>query len=539
MADKSFGVKELNVIGTGTPTIESPGGGNLNITAGITTFSGDVTLADVKKVRLGNTAEDFDIYYDNNAYLTTGSRGFVINSYNGSFAINVGASNNLKFGFSVVGIVCADDLIPEANGTRDLGLTGTRWKDLYLSDTANVGDTLKVGTGITANSDGINVTGIITATSFSGSGANLTGLTASQIPNLAASKITSGTFDAARIPTLNQDTTGNADTATQVKTQADSGTNATHYITFVDSNNASNTAEALKTRNSLTYNPSTFRLEGISQLNASTIECGTIKRGSSGGDILIATEGSFEFNVARDSVVQDLMPNNTGGAAQYDIGRDPNVVSVGSSDFRNICGQNFISANGKSRFNTGISTFPSGGFTYDAVLSVTGSTNNGGAQRNAAIKVDDVNLLDNWGIVIRSNSDPSLAMVFYDDDNDNCGRIQINNNSTDFVETSDYRIKENETLISDGITRLKQLKPYRFNFKKSPSITRDGFFAHEVQSVVPEAVTGTKDEVNSNGYMMVQGIDKSKLVPLLTAALQEAITEIETLKTKVAALEGS
>tara|TARA_R100000458_G_C8266913_1_gene241927 strand:+ start:41 stop:715 length:675 start_codon:yes stop_codon:yes gene_type:complete len=106
------------------------------------------------------------------------------------------------------------------------------------------------------------------------------------------------------------------------------------------------------------------------------------------------------------------------------------------------------------------------------------------------------------------------------------GTTGINYNTS-----SDYRLKENNVLISDGITRLKTLKPYRFNFKESPSITVDGFFAHEV-TAVPEAITGEKDGTE------MQGIDQSKLVPLLTAALQEAITKIETLETKVAALEA-
>ena len=104
--------------------------------------------------------------------------------------------------------------------------------------------------------------------------------------------------------------------------------------------------------------------------------------------------------------------------------------------------------------------------------------------------------------------------------------------------SSDYRLKENVTAISDGITRLKTLKPYRFNFKADASKTVDGFFAHEV-TAVPEAITGTKDEVDSDDNPVYQGIDQSKLVPLLTAALQEAVAKIETLEAKVAALEGS
>lgn len=122
----------------------------------------------------------------------------------------------------------------------------------------------------------------------------------------------------------------------------------------------------------------------------------------------------------------------------------------------------------------------------------------------------------------------------------------IGGTGTSYIETSDYRLKENVVDITDGITRLKQLQPRRFNFIVDPDTTIDGFIAHEAQPVVPQAVCGTKDEVDENNDPVLQGIDKSKLVPLLTAALQEAITKIETLETqnadllsRVTALEGS
>ena len=119
------------------------------------------------------------------------------------------------------------------------------------------------------------------------------------------------------------------------------------------------------------------------------------------------------------------------------------------------------------------------------------------------------------------------------------GKIVTQNSNTTYGTASDYRLKENVVAISDGITRLKQLKPSKFNFKVKKDLTLDGFLAHEVQSVVPEAISGEKDAVKEDGSIDPQGIDQSKLVPLLTAALQEAITEIETLKTKVAALEAA
>ena len=126
---------------------------------------------------------------------------------------------------------------------------------------------------------------------------------------------------------------------------------------------------------------------------------------------------------------------------------------------------------------------------------------------------------------------------FFNSGGTQIGSITHNNSNTSFTTSSDYRLKENISAISDGITRLKTLKPSRFNFKSSPSTTVDGFIAHEV-TAVPEAIKGTKDEVDSDNNPVYQGIDQSKLVPLLTAALQEAITKIETLEAEVAALKG-
>ena len=125
----------------------------------------------------------------------------------------------------------------------------------------------------------------------------------------------------------------------------------------------------------------------------------------------------------------------------------------------------------------------------------------------------------------------SSNKVIFANPNGTVGSITTDANATNFNTSSDYRLKENTVSISDGITRLKTLKPYRFNFKSDPTTTVDGFFAHEV-TAVPEAVAGEKDGTE------MQGMDYGRITPLLTAALQEAITKIETLETKVAALEA-
>ena len=119
------------------------------------------------------------------------------------------------------------------------------------------------------------------------------------------------------------------------------------------------------------------------------------------------------------------------------------------------------------------------------------------------------------------------------------GSISVTTSATSYNTSSDYRLKENVVDLDGAINRVKQLAPKRFNFIVDADTTVDGFLAHEAQTVVPEAVTGTHNEVDDDGNAVMQGIDQSKLVPLLTAALKEAIAKIETLETKVAALEAA
>ena len=137
-----------------------------------------------------------------------------------------------------------------------------------------------------------------------------------------------------------------------------------------------------------------------------------------------------------------------------------------------------------------------------------------------------------------TNSTNSRTAFIFRINGSQVGSITTSGSSTAYNTSSDHRLKENVVDITDGITRVKQLQPKRFNFIADADTTVDGFLAHEAQTVVPEAVTGTHNEVDDDGNAVMQGIDQSKLVPLLTAALQEAITKIETLEAKVAALEA-
>ena len=136
------------------------------------------------------------------------------------------------------------------------------------------------------------------------------------------------------------------------------------------------------------------------------------------------------------------------------------------------------------------------------------------------------------GILLKPASDATInAMVFKNSSNANAGFIQYNASSTSYATSSDYRLKENVDYTWDATTRLKQLKPARFNFISDETNTLiDGFLAHEVSSIVPQAVSGEKDAVDSEGNPEYQGIDQSKLVPLLVKTIQELEARITTLE---------
>lgn len=134
------------------------------------------------------------------------------------------------------------------------------------------------------------------------------------------------------------------------------------------------------------------------------------------------------------------------------------------------------------------------------------------------------------------------------------GTISTSGSTTAYNTSSDYRLKENVTDITSATDRLKQLNPVRFNFIGDADTTVDGFLAHEVQGIVPEAITGTKDGMRDEEYEVTpavldddgnevtpavmgtrsvpeyQGIDQSKLVPLLVATIQELEARIATLE---------
>ncbi len=197
----------------------------------------------------------------------------------------------------------------------------------------------------------------------------------------------------------------------------------------------------------------------------------------------------------------------------------------------------------------------------------TGSNNVGiviGANRKVGIgsASSPIYFLDVAGdALITRTGTASQYMLGFKNDNGIVGSIYTDTTTTSYNTSSDYRLKENVVPMTGSIDRLKELNPSRFNFIVDEDKTVDGFLAHEAGEVVPEAVSGVKDGMTDMGNITdtesviveenvaepselqegqvwtktgevedYQGIDQSKLVPLLVAALQEAIARIETLE---------
>jgi len=127
----------------------------------------------------------------------------------------------------------------------------------------------------------------------------------------------------------------------------------------------------------------------------------------------------------------------------------------------------------------------------------------------------------------------STNQIYFYNPNGLVGSISTSGSSTSYNTSSDYRLKENVVDMTGALNRIEQLEPKRFNFISDAETTVDGFIAHEVQSVIPEAVTGEKDAVDDEGNPEYQGIDQSKIVPLLVGAIKELKAEIETLKSQI------
>jgi len=149
-----------------------------------------------------------------------------------------------------------------------------------------------------------------------------------------------------------------------------------------------------------------------------------------------------------------------------------------------------------------------------------------------------VNPASKWGMGIQASvTDSFNAMVFNNVAGSTVGTIVPGASSTAYNTSSDHRLKENIAPMTGALNTVSQLKPVTYKWKIDGSASQ-GFIAHELQAVVPECVTGSKDAVDEHGNPVYQGIDTSFLVATLTAAIQELSAKNDALTARVVALES-
>ena len=251
---------------------------------------------------------------------------------------------------------------------------------------------------------------------------------------------------------------------------------------------------------------------------------------------------SLRFDADRNAQDEEL------GIIGFYWGAKPNPVA----QIRALAGNDTGNEdNGKIEFQT--TNEAANGLTTRVHIDQTGQVKiNGGTGRASTLQVCD-NLGGGYeALSTRANVTGNATQIAFRNPNGTVGYINTTGTTTVYATSSDYRLKENVNYNFDATTRLKQLKPARFNFIADANKTVDGFLAHEVSSIVPEAICGEKDalekyrnadetpegseigdnKLDENGDTMIdaQSIDQSKLVPLLVKTIQELEARITTLE---------
>ena len=261
-----------------------------------------------------------------------------------------------------------------------------------------------------------------------------------------------------------------------------------------------------------------------------------------------SANGNVTFNMRRhDSSIADntILASINASTPNNSSGTDALLVAAGI-DFR--AGANFAADKNagevdikcaNSETAATVTTFKRNSDGSMEQINIAGNTT---LRTAAAAGVYGITLLasdSNARFDISRSGTSSASMARFGNSNGFIGSITTSGTATAYNTSSDYRLKENVNYDWDGTTELKKLKPAKFNFKADTDTTVQGFLAHEVSSIVPEAITGDKDATNEDGSINPQGIDQSKLVPLLTKALQEQQATIEALTARIVTLENA
>jgi len=287
------------------------------------------------------------------------------------------------------------------------------------------------------------------------------------------------------------------------------GNNTTTTILAVGTNGHVLTADASQATGIRWTAPTVAASNVSGSIDLTTQVTGTLPVGNGGIGQATLTSNGIARGQGTSGIISDSYLEFDGTNKRL------NIRGVSNTDPSNLAATlNIKDTSGSAYDESCISLEPTGGLGARAINIKLGS-------QNVGIKV------------LRSTSSANTAMNFMQSvsGTTQIGSISMTNMATAYNTASDYRLKENVVEMTGSVDRVKQLKPSRFNFISEPDTSIvDGFLAHEVSSVVPEAIHGEKDAVDDQGNIIYQGIDQSKLVPLLVGAIKELTARIEALE---------
>jgi len=256
---------------------------------------------------------------------------------------------------------------------------------------------------------------------------------------------------------------------------------------------------------------------------------------------LLGTTGWVAAEVQNNGGTFTIGKENSSGGAFFPTTGAYDSVLVSQGAVNMVFGTNSAE---RMRITSGGDVLITGGYTSSQTFQSTGSlrvsSNSTAASGNVALE-------------LMNDATGTRYLASFTNLNGIVGSISTLGTTTNYATSSDYRLKENVVEMTGALDRVDALKPSRFNFIADAEKTVDGFLAHEVAEVVPEAITGEKDAVedyevtpavlDDEGNVIeeavmgtrpvYQGIDQSKIVPLLVGAIQELKAEIETLKSQI------
>jgi len=274
----------------------------------------------------------------------------------------------------------------------------------------------------------------------------------------------------------------------------------------------------------------------------------------------VADRLAFQTNVANGDTILAIIPNGTSAASRYDVYNGSDIANAGQFRFQATSGSMRIAAektgtgayqpiefltSSLARLTIGvdgkISALPNGGtgpFLIGTSIAIGQGDNgsnygfsyagNGSLRSNYAA--------GNEGFQINASaytSGTTYMMVFRAGTASARGFISFDGTNIAYTSSSDYRLKENVRPMVGGLDKILALKPCTFDWKEHGR-AGEGFIAHELQAVIPAAVTGEKDAVDEAGEMVIQGVDQAKIVATLVAAVQELSAKVTSLEAQLA-----